>query len=113
MDALELQAALVKLDPATTVTPIGSNSKITPAHHRLAFAVDIDESNLTLESAATLNDEASTNGSSTGSSRKLHGGKCSANLSVPGHQNQNQNQNQNHQNAQQIGVAKCSMAEVR
>nr|XP_033329177.1 uncharacterized protein LOC117221934 [Megalopta genalis] len=102
MDALELQAALVKLDPATTVTPIGSNSKIAPGHHRLAFAVDIDESNPTLESA-TLNDEASTNGSSNGS-RKLQG-KCSANLSVPGHQN--------HPSAQQIGVAKCSMAEVR
>ncbi|XP_076298229.1 uncharacterized protein LOC143217623 [Lasioglossum baleicum] len=101
MDALELQAALVKLDPATTVTPIGSNVKIVPPHHRIAFAVDIDESNLTLENA-TLNDETSTN--SSASSRKLHN-KCSANLSVPAHQN--------HQNTQQIGVAKCNMAEVR
>ncbi|KZC10172.1 PREDICTED: uncharacterized protein LOC107188287 [Dufourea novaeangliae] len=101
MDALELQAALVKLDPATTVTPIGSNVKIVPPHHRIAFAVDLDENNLTLENA-TQNDEKSTRSSSK--SRKLHN-KCSTNLTVPGHQN--------HQNAQQIGMSKCNMAEVR
>ncbi|XP_058809138.1 uncharacterized protein LOC131674458 [Phymastichus coffea] len=32
MDALELQAALVKLDPATTVTPLGLSVNLVPAH---------------------------------------------------------------------------------
>lgn len=41
-----LQAALVKLDPATTVTPIG---KILKVHnHRPAYAVDLDDNDLTL-----------------------------------------------------------------
>ncbi|XP_043265287.1 uncharacterized protein LOC122404944 [Colletes gigas] len=108
MDALELQAALVKLDPATTVTPIGSNVKIVPPHHRIAFTVDLDDNTLTLESS-TQNDDKSSNVSSTlqtatNATRKLHG-KCSSHLTVPGHQN--------HQTSQQIGLAKCNMAEVR
>ncbi|XP_066585738.1 uncharacterized protein [Prorops nasuta] len=39
MNALELQAALVKLDPATTVTPIGTAVKLLP-QHRITFTVD-------------------------------------------------------------------------
>lgn len=115
MDALELQAALVKLDPATTVTPIGSNVKMLPARHRIAFTVDLDENDLTLENAGQ-NDEQK--GMATGNvvattgtmaaagnaARKMHN-NCSAQLTVPSHQN--------HPNNRQIEVAKCEMAEVR
>ncbi|XP_060818694.1 uncharacterized protein LOC132908589 [Bombus pascuorum] len=105
MDALELQAALVKLDPATTVTPIGSNVKMLPAHHRITFAVDLDENDMTLENA-TQNDEKSNNMAmqTNNASRKLHN-NCSGQLTVPGHQN--------HPNNRQIEVSKCEMAEVR
>ena len=49
MDALELQAALVKLDPATTVTPIGSNVNLV-AQQQLGYAnVNLDEADLTLQ----------------------------------------------------------------
>lgn len=99
MDALELQAALVKLDPATTVTPIGSNVKMLPARHRIAFTVDLDENDLTLENAAQ-NDEKAAGGNNA--ARKMHN-NCSAQLTVPGH----------HPNNRQIEVAKCEMAEVR
>ena len=115
MDALELQAALVKLDPATTVTPIGSTVKMLPARHRIAFTVDLDENDLTLENAGQ-NDEQK--GMATGNvvattgtmaaagnaARKMHN-NCSAQLTVPSHQN--------HPNNRQIEVAKCEMAEVR
>lgn len=105
MDALELQAALVKLDPATTVTPIGSNVKIVPPHHRIAFAVDLDENNLTLDNAPQNEEKlAGAAVAQANPGRKLHS-KCSANLTVPSHQN--------HQNSQQIGVSKCNVAEVR
>lgn len=52
MDALELQAALVKLDPATTVTPIGSNMRIL-SHNRIAFGnIDnVDEDVTTLHNS--------------------------------------------------------------
>ncbi|XP_076388044.1 uncharacterized protein LOC143264483 [Megachile rotundata] len=107
MDALELQAALVKLDPATTVTPIGSSVKMLPPHHRIAFAVDLDENDLTLEKNTVQNDEKSNNVSSRVQStapRKMQN-NCSAQLTVAGHQN--------HPNKQQIEVSKCEMAEVR
>ncbi|XP_029053888.1 uncharacterized protein LOC114881309 [Osmia bicornis bicornis] len=109
MDALELQAALVKLDPATTVTPIGSSVKILPAHHRIAFTVDLDENDLTLEkNTVQNNDEKSNNVSgvqtTTMAPRKMQN-NCSAQLTVASHQNR--------PNKQQIEVSKCEMAEVR
>ncbi|XP_023248141.1 uncharacterized protein LOC106646161 [Copidosoma floridanum] len=42
MDALELQAALVKLDPATTVTPI-------VPQHQINFGLNLDETDLSLQ----------------------------------------------------------------
>lgn len=114
MDALELQAALVKLDPATTVTPIGASVKIVPPHHLIAFAVDIDESNLTLENAPASNDEKPSNnvsGTQPSAPSKLQHAKSTVNLAPPGHQNRQNHQH--HQNPQQIGLAKCNMAEVR
>lgn len=109
MDALELQAALVKLDPATTVTPIGSNVKMLPARHRIAFTVDLDENDLTLENAAQNDEKGTSNVVATAmaagnAARKMHN-NCPAQLTVPGHQN--------HPNNRQIEVAKCEMAEVR
>ncbi|XP_076748625.1 uncharacterized protein LOC143422103 [Xylocopa sonorina] len=111
MDALELQAALVKLDPATTVTPIGSNVKMMPPpppHHRIAFTVDLDENDLTLENARDVEGDEKSAVSVTqtsNASRKLHS-NCSAQLTVPsGHQT--------HPSNQQIEVSKCEMAEVR
>lgn len=109
MDALELQAALVKLDPATTVTPIGSNVKMLPARHRIAFTVDLDENDLTLENAAQNDEKGTSNVVATAmaagnAARKMHN-NCSAQLTVPSHQN--------HPNNRQIEVAKCEMAEVR
>ena len=95
MDALELQAALVKLDPATTVTPIRSNLKLVP-HPRIAFTLDIDENNLTFQSAQ--NTEQTDQKSSTDSANVRQ-------LPVT-----NQNNLQNSQNPQ---ITKCNMAEVR
>ncbi|XP_026669325.1 uncharacterized protein LOC108625049 [Ceratina calcarata] len=106
MDALELQAALVKLDPATTVTPIGSNVKVMPPHHRITFAVDLDQNDLTLENTGMQNDGKPMNNTAhqtNNGSRKLH--NCSNQLTVPGHQN--------HPSNQQIEMSKCEMAEVR
>ncbi|XP_017761735.1 PREDICTED: uncharacterized protein LOC108551904 [Eufriesea mexicana] len=82
MDALELQAALVKLDPATTVTPIGSNVKMLPPHHRIAFTVDLDENDVTLENSSQ-NDEKSNVVPAMQSNipRKLH--SCSTQVTVP------------------------------
>lgn len=116
MDALELQAALVKLDPATTVTPIGSNVKMVPAHHRIAFAVDLDDT-LTLETAVQNDEKSSNSGvsstlqSGSNTARKLQP-KCTASLTVPGHQN-HQTNNAQQQQQQQISVSKCNLAEVR
>ncbi|KAF3429848.1 hypothetical protein E2986_01354 [Frieseomelitta varia] len=103
MDALELQAALVKLDPATTVTPIGTNVKMLPPphHHRIAFTVDLDENDLTLENAAQNDEREKT---SNAAPRKLHN-NCPAQVTVSGHPN--------HPNNRQIEVSKCEMAEVR
>ncbi|CAL7944604.1 unnamed protein product [Xylocopa violacea] len=112
MDALELQAALVKLDPATTVTPIGSNVKMPPPppppHHRIAFTVDLDENELTLEKTRDEQSDEKSGVSVTqtsNASRKLHS-NCSAQLTVPGSQ-------QTHPSNQQLEVSKCEMAEVR
>uniref|UniRef100_A0A6V7KNT6 Uncharacterized protein n=1 Tax=Bracon brevicornis TaxID=1563983 RepID=A0A6V7KNT6_9HYME len=46
MDTLGLQAALIKLDPSTTVTPIGTSVKILPRHHHATY-VDVDENDVT------------------------------------------------------------------
>ncbi|CAD1472727.1 unnamed protein product, partial [Heterotrigona itama] len=98
MDALELQAALVKLDPATTVTPIGTNVKmLPPPHHRIAFTVNLDENDLTLENAAQNDEREKT---SNAASRKLHN-NCPAQVTVS-----------NQPNNRQIEVSKCEMAEV-
>lgn len=100
MDALELQAALVKLDPATTVTPIGTNVKMMPPpHHRIAFTVDLDENDLTLENAAQNDEREKT---SNAAARKLHNNCPAAQVTVS-----------NHPNNRQIEVPKCEMAEVR
>ncbi|KAG7203358.1 hypothetical protein KM043_013433 [Ampulex compressa] len=104
MDALELQAALVKLDPATTVTPIGSTVKIVP-HHRIAFTVDLDESDVTLQNAGQAEEKPCGGSSEQATASRKLSSNCSASLTVSGHQS--------HQNAQQIGVSKCGMAEVR
>ncbi|XP_025074730.1 uncharacterized protein LOC112552820 [Pogonomyrmex barbatus] len=94
MDALELQAALVKLDPATTVTPIGTTVKLVP-HHRVAFTVNIDdEGDMTLEDPARKDDEKSP--VETTVSRK-----------TPGHQGHHQG------GGQQMSISKCGIAEVR
>lgn len=103
---MELQAALVKLYPATTVTPIGSNVKTLPSHHRIAFAVDLDQNDLALENASQ-NDEKSSHVSAMQANttpRKLHG-NCSAQLTASGHQN--------HPKCQQIEVSKCDTVDVR
>lgn len=97
MDALELQAALVKLDPATTVTPIGSNVKLVP-HPRISFALDVDESDLTFQNVQN-------SAQNSQSEKKL--GTDVANvrkLSVS---------NQNHQNSQNPLITKSNVAEVR
>jgi len=100
MDALELQAALVKLDPATTVTPIGTTVKLVP-HHRVAFTVNIDdEGELTLEEPAPSDEKPET---AETASRKTPG-NCTAGLTS--HQN-------HHQSGQQTGGSKCGIAEVR
>lgn len=102
MDALELQAALVKLDPATTVTPIGTTMKLVP-HHRVAFTVNIDdddEGDMTLEESARRDDaeKSPTETTTTSVSRKTPGG-----LTASHH----------HHQGQQMGVSKCGIAEVR
>lgn len=67
MDALELRAALVKLDPATTVTPIGSGGKPL-LHHRIAFAMDPEMT--TSESSLKVTTTTTTT-TTQGESRKL------------------------------------------
>lgn len=104
MDALELQAALVKLDPATTVTPIGTTMKLVP-HHRVAFTVNIDdEGDMTLEDSARRDDaEKSPTETATSVSRKTPG-NCMGGLTASHH----------HQGGgQQMGVSKCGIVEVR
>lgn len=59
MDALGLQAALVKLDPATTVTPIGSSVKMM-SRHRPSFGVEVDETDLTLRNVLNNRDDEKT-----------------------------------------------------
>ncbi|XP_011335930.1 uncharacterized protein LOC105278494 [Ooceraea biroi] len=101
MDTLELQAALVKLDPATTVTPIGTTVKLVP-HHRVAFTVNIDdEGDLTLEDSAPSEEKSP----AETASRKTPG-NCAASLTS--HQNHHQNSG-----GQQTGGSKCGIAEVR
>ncbi|XP_011692829.1 PREDICTED: uncharacterized protein LOC105452960 [Wasmannia auropunctata] len=103
MDALELQAALVKLDPATTVTPIGTTVKLMP-HHRVAFTVNIDDESddMTLEDSTRNDDEKSPAETATSVSRKTPG-NCAAGLTTGHHQG----------GGQQMGVSKCGIAEVR
>lgn len=85
MDALELQAALVKLDPATTVTPIGSNVKLVVPHLRIAVAREIDDKSQQIERKLNVD---------TVNVRKLT--------------------NQNHQNSQNPPqITKCNVIEVR
>ncbi|XP_017797510.1 PREDICTED: uncharacterized protein LOC108578654 [Habropoda laboriosa] len=113
MDALELQAALVKLDPATTVTPIGSNVKMLPPpppphhrhhhHHRITFTADLDVNDLTVESAVQNDAKSNTIVSTTLQTSRKH---CSVQLTVPRRQN-------NDPNNPQIEVSRCEMAEVR
>ncbi|KAL0106745.1 hypothetical protein PUN28_015352 [Cardiocondyla obscurior] len=102
MDALELQAALVKLDPATTVTPIGTTVKIMP-HHRVAFTVNIDdEDDVALDDATRNDDEKSPIEMATSVSRKTPG-NCATGLTTGHHQ----------AGGQQLGVSKCGIAEIR
>lgn len=80
-----------------------------PARHRIAFTVDLDENDLTLENAAQNDEKGTGNVVATAmaagnAARKMHN-NCSAQLTVPSHQN--------HPNNRQIEVAKCEMAEVR
>ncbi|KAL2713085.1 hypothetical protein V1478_017278 [Vespula squamosa] len=120
MDALELQAALVKLDPATTVTPITSNVKLM-SHHRIAFAVDVDDDDLTLRNSSEVDEKQSSGGCSnehqqssstttgtgtTTGTRKLQNANCGASLTVTTHQNHQTGQ-------QQMGMSKCNLVEVR
>lgn len=124
MDALELQAALVKLDPATTVTPIGTTVKLVP-HHCVAFTVNIDDGELTMENS-TRDDDKSTadlstttttataiTNTSSATSRKTPGNcavvsglTTTTTTTMASHQ-------QNHQGGQQLGVSKCGIVEVR
>ncbi|OXU26593.1 hypothetical protein TSAR_012920 [Trichomalopsis sarcophagae] len=87
MDALELQAALVKLDPATTVTPIGSNVNL----QQINFNANMDETDLTLQNAHNNAQQQQVTGSNNSVGRKASG-------------NQNNPANQ---------PLKCSIAEVR
>ncbi|KAI4498443.1 hypothetical protein M0802_006378 [Mischocyttarus mexicanus] len=122
MDALELQAALVKLDPATTVTPITSNVKLM-SHHRIAFAVDVDDDDITLRNSLEVDEKqasrggcssehqqqsssTTTTGTVTTATRKLQNANCGASLTVTTHQNHQTSQ-------QQMGVSKCNLVEVR
>lgn len=121
MDALELQAALVKLDPATTVTPIGTTVKLVP-HHCVAFAVNIDDGELTMDDT-TRDDDKSTDASTTtattttttssATSRKTPG-NCAAGLTTTTTATTTMTaSHQNHQGGQQLGVSKCGIVEVR
>lgn len=106
MDALELQAALVKLDPATTVTPIGTTVKLVP-HHRVAFTVNIDDESDDMTLTDTARDAEKSPAEST-ASRKTPG-NCAGGLTTAGHQNHHQCGG----GGQQIGVSKCGIVEVR
>lgn len=118
MDALELQAALVKLDPATTVTPIGTTVKLMP-HHCVAFTVNIDDGELGMDNS-TLDDEKSaevttttttTTTTSSVTSRKTPG-NCVAGLTTTT-TTTTTTSHQNHQGGQQLGISKCGIVEVR
>lgn len=84
MDALELQAALVQLDPATTVTPIGP--KLIA---RVPIDIKVDENSVTSQNVQN-------NGQSDKKAliRKMHEG-------------------QNHLSTKISQMAKCSIADVR
>lgn len=92
MDTLSLQAALVKLDPATTVTPIGSGVKLLSSrHHRTTF-INVDDNDLTVCNVL----DTSSRDSRQVSEERL---KVERKITVDNQQNQ--------QNS------KCPMAEVR
>ncbi|XP_015186625.1 PREDICTED: uncharacterized protein LOC107071817 [Polistes dominula] len=142
MDALELQAALVKLDPATTVTPITSNVKLM-SNHRITFVVDVDGDDLTLrrntleidekqlnvgssgggncsssiehqQSSSTIT--TNTNTISTNGTRKLQNANCggASLLTATTTTTTTTTTHQNHQTSQQqMGVSKCNLVEVR
>ncbi|XP_025158012.1 cell wall protein PRY3-like [Harpegnathos saltator] len=129
MDALELQAALVKLDPATTVTPIGTTVKLVP-HHCVAFTVNIDDSELSMENSQRDGDKSTaevtaaatttaattttttTTTSSAATSRKTPG-NCVAGLTSAA-ATTTPASHQNHQGGQQqLAVSKCGIVEVR
>ncbi|XP_043474936.1 uncharacterized protein LOC122506681 [Leptopilina heterotoma] len=128
MDALELQAALVKLDPATTVTPIGSSVKLMVPHSRIAFKRDVDESELStishnnqiITTTATINNTttstalttATTNvQQKTSADRKLLTNLDTMNVrKLP---TTTTTTNQNHQNSQNPQITKCNVIEVR
>lgn len=93
MDALGLQAALVKLDPATTVTPIGSAVKLMSRRHRTTFVVDLDDNEL----VCNVMDK-----------RELHQQNLTDNLKLEV-QRKVQTANDN----QQITSTKCTITEVR
>ncbi|XP_015588143.1 uncharacterized protein LOC107264424 [Cephus cinctus] len=113
MDALELQAALVKLDPATTVTPIGSSVKLIPID-RMSFYVN-DEGYLTCRNPTESQDEklteklqsvATTTGPSNGGGGSVGlGAGVGAGVGLPA-------SNRNHENPQ-AGASKCVLGEVR
>ncbi|KAI4479975.1 PREDICTED: uncharacterized protein LOC106784483 [Polistes canadensis] len=141
MDALELQAALVKLDPATTVTPITSNVKLMSSHHRIAFAVDVDDDDLTLRrntlevdekqsigvgncssssvehqqsSSSTITTTSSTGGTVTNATRKLQNANCGgASLTMTTTTTNTTTHQNHHTSQQQMGVSKCNLVEVR
>lgn len=99
MDTLGLQAALVKLDPATTVTPIGTSVKILPRHHRPSY-VDVDENDVTLQ-----NKSPTTKPPPETQSRKVQTDTPITGIIISGCQSQ--------QASQQISGSKSTIAEVR
>lgn len=129
MDALELQAALVKLDPATTVTPIGSSVSLMVPHSRIAFKRDVDESefstishNQIITTTATINNTTTTTTTTTTTATTI----SSTNLSVQQTSADRKlltnldtmnvrklTTNQNHQNSQNPQITKCNVIEVR
>ncbi|XP_051176730.1 uncharacterized protein LOC127291577 [Leptopilina boulardi] len=115
MDALELQAALVKLDPATTVTPIGSSVKLMVPHPRIAFTRDIDESDLSTisQNQITTNTTNIIATTTTSSSSNNVSSICNERKSTIDTMNLRKLTNQNHQNSQNPQITKCNVIEVR
>ncbi|KAJ8669995.1 hypothetical protein QAD02_001254 [Eretmocerus hayati] len=111
MDALELQAALVKLDPATTVTPIVTTKvSIVGNQHQVNFSSNVTETDLGLQNNAhhnSLQKQIKSNSSSTTTTMTRTKTSSSSVVVVGG----NGGCSHNHQPTKQ--TIKCSIAEKR